>query len=313
MSTLPSLRQLGYLVALADTLNFTRAAERCFVTQSTLSGALQELERSLDAQLVERSRHHVALTPAGERAVARGRALLAAARDLADEVAGLARPMSGLARLGAIPTIAPYLLPELLRALREAHPGWRLALREDPTVPLLTRLREGTIDFALIALPWETEGLQVLEVGVEELWLVAPRGDPALARASLRVDAIDPQRLLLLEEGHCLRDHTLAGCALRERANPNGIEATSLATLIPMVEEGLGIALLPEMALKAGILERSQLLARPLTAPAPRRTIALVARPTSARRAEFEAIAMLARGLTRQPTRRLRQTSRSAS
>jgi LysR family hydrogen peroxide-inducible transcriptional activator len=298
MSPLPSLRQLGYLVALADTLNFTRAAERCFVTQSTLSGALQELERTLGAQLVERSRQHVALTPAGERAVERARALLAAARDLADEVASLADPMAGLARLGAIPTIAPYLLPGLLRGLRETHPQLRLTLREDQTVPLLARLREGMLDFALIALPWDTDGLQVIEVMVEELWLVAPDGDPALSRAGLRVDAIDPQRLLLLEEGHCLRDHTLAGCGLRERANPNGIEATSLATLIPMVEEGLGIALLPEMALKAGILEHTRLLARPLAAPAPRRTIALVARPTSARRTLFEAIAAQARALT---------------
>jgi LysR family hydrogen peroxide-inducible transcriptional activator len=230
--------------------------------------------------------------------VERARALLAAARDLADEVASLADPMAGLARLGAIPTIAPYLLPGLLRGLRQPHPQLRLTLREDQTVPLLARLREGMLDFALIALPWDTDGLQVIEVMVEELWLVAPDGDPALSRAGLRVDAIDPQRLLLLEEGHCLRDHTLAGCGLRERANPNGIEATSLATLIPMVEEGLGIALLPEMALKAGILEHTRLLARPLAAPAPRRTIALVARPTSARRTLFEAIAAQARALT---------------
>jgi LysR family hydrogen peroxide-inducible transcriptional activator len=313
MNSLPSLRQLGYLVALADTLHFTRAAERCFVTQSTLSGALQELERGLGARLVERSRQHVALTPAGARAVERARALLASARDLADEVASLARPMTGLARLGAIPTIAPYLLPALLRSLRDTHPALRLALREDQTVPLLARLRDGELDFALIALPWDTEGLQVAEVLTEELWLVAPRGDPALARAGLRADAIDPQRLLLLEEGHCLRSHTLAGCGLGERANPNGIEATSLATLVPMVEEGLGIALLPEMALKAGLLERTRLVARPLAAPAPRRGIALVARPTSARRAEFDAIAERVRLLSSAvATPRSRRASRAA-
>jgi LysR family hydrogen peroxide-inducible transcriptional activator len=297
MTALPSLRQLGYLVALADTLNFTRAAQRCFVTQSTLSGALQELERTLGGQLVERSRQQVRLTPAGERAAARARGLLAAARDLADEVAGLACPMEGLLRLGAIPTIAPYLLPGLLGAMRDAHPRLKLALREDQTVPLLARLREGAIDFALIALPWDTDGLRVETVLIEELWLVAPRGDPALARASLRVASIDPQRLLLLEEGHCLREHTLAGCGLRESANPGGIEATSLATLVPMIEAGLGIGLLPEMALKAGLLERTRLIARPLAAPAPRRTIALVARQTSARQSEFEAIAAQARAL----------------
>lgn len=308
MSALPSLRQLGYLVALADTLNFTRAAERCFVTQSTLSGALQELERTLGGQLVERNRQQVRLTPAGERAVARAQDLLAAARDLADEVGSLTRPMEGLARLGAIPTIAPFLLPGLPGALRETHPRLRLALREDQTAPLIARLRDGSIDFALIALPWDTDGLRVEGLFVEELWLVAPRGDPALSRASLRVEAIDAQRLLLLEEGHCLREHTLTGCALRESANPGGIEATSLATLIPMIEAGLGIALLPEMALKAGLLEHTRLIARPLAAPAPRRTIALAARTTSARQAEFDAIAAQLR-----PRRARRQPPRSAS
>ncbi len=318
MTALPSLRQLTYLVALADTRNFTEAAQACFVTQSTLSGGLQELERTLGAQLVERTRQRVALTDIGADAVRRARDLLAMARDLCDQVAQAARPMTGLVRLGAIPTIAPYLLPRLVRALRDRHASLRAALREEQTEPLLARVRDGSLDFALIALPGDTAGLQVREVLVDELWLVAPAGDPALRRASLRIEALDSQRLLLLEEGHCLRTHTLEGCRLAERANPNGLEATSLPTLVQMVEEGLGIALVPEMALKAGLLEGSSLIARPLAAPAPRRTIAIVARETSARVAEFEALAVLSRSLFEAPARirrvrRTRATPRAAA
>ena len=234
------------------------------------------------------------------------------ARDLSEHVARAARPMTGLVRLGAIPTIAPYVLPRLVRALRERHAELRAALREDQTEPLLARVREGRLDFALIALPYDTTGLQVREVASDELWLVAPEGDPALKRANLRIEALDAQRLLLLEDGHCLRSHTLEGCRLSEQANPNGLEATSLPTLVQMVEEGLGIALVPEMALKAGLLEGSSLVARPLAAPAPRRGIALVARDTSARTAEFDALAQLARELFSSPPA-LRRRSRARS
>lgn len=301
MTALPSLRQLSYLVALADSRHFTLAAQACFVTQSTLSGGLQELERTLGAQLVERTRQRVALTDVGAEVVIRARALLAMAHDLADHAAQAARPMTGLIRLGAIPTIAPYLLPRLLRALREQHTALRTALREDQSAPLLARVREGSLDFALIALPYDTHGLRVQAVLDDELWLIAPTGDPALKRANLRVEAIDAQRLLLLEEGHCLRSHALTGCRLSESANPNGLEATSLATLVQMVEEGLGIALVPEIALKAGLIEGGSLIARPLAAPAPRRQIALVARDTSARGAEFDALAAMARSLFAAP------------
>jgi len=223
------------------------------------------------------------------------------ARDLSEHVAHAARPMTGLVRLGAIPTIAPYVLPRLVRALRERYPELRAALREDQTEPLLARVREGRLDFALIALPCDTRGLQVRELASDELWMVAPAGDPALKRSMLRIEALDAQRLLLLEEGHCLRSHTLEGCRISEQANPNGLEATSLPTLVQMVEEGLGIALVPEMALKAGLLDGSTLVARPLASPAPRRGIALVARDTSARAAELEALARLASELFSTP------------
>ena len=307
MSALPSLRQLSYLVKLSERLNFTQAAQACFVTQSTLSGGIQELERLLGAQLVERDRQHVRMTPVGEDVVERARALLSMATDLVEHAARGAEPMTGLLRLGAIPTIAPFLLPGLLRTSRERHPRLRVALREDPTARVLEQVRDGTLDFGLIALPYDTAGLLVRELFVEELWLIAAEDDPAAKRARPTVEALDPERLLLLEEGHCLRSHTLEGCGLSERANPTGLEASSVTTLVQMVEEGLGVALLPEMAIRAGMLTGLSVIARPLAAPAPRRGIAIVARTSTARMPEFEALATIAASLAREPRPRRRR------
>ena len=304
MSALPSLRQLSYLVRLAEKLSFTQAAEASFVTQSTLSGGIQELERLLGVQLVERDRQRVRMTPIGEAVVERARVLLSMAADLVEHAAREADPMGGLLRLGAIPTIAPFMLPPLVRASRERHPALRIALREEPTARLLEQLREGALDFGLIALPYETDGLRVRELFEEELWLIAAEGDPAAKPARPTVAMLDPQRLLLLEEGHCLRSHTLAGCGLAERANPSGIEASSVTTLVQMVEEGLGVALLPEMAVRAGLLNGIRVVARPIGAPAPRRGVALVARASTARVEAFEAMATIAAALGRAPRRR---------
>jgi LysR family hydrogen peroxide-inducible transcriptional activator len=304
MSALPSLRQLSYLVKLAEKLSFTQAAEASFVTQSTLSGGIQELERQLGVQLVERDRQQVRMTPVGEQVVERARGLLSMAKDLVEHAAREADPMGGLLRLGAIPTIAPFMLPPLVRAGRERHPGLRIALREEPTARLLAQLRDGQLDFGLIALPYDTTGLKVRALFDEELWLIAAAGDPAAKPARPTVAALDPQRLLLLEEGHCLRNHTLEGCGLAERANASGIEASSVTTLVQMVEEGLGIALLPEMALKAGLLNGTAVVARPIGAPAPRRGIAMVARASTARAEAFDALAAIAATLGREPRRR---------
>lgn len=298
--TLHSLRQLTYLDALADKLNFTQAAEACFVTQSTLSAGIQELERLLDVQLVERDRQRVRLTPVGEEVLARARPLLAGARDLAEWVAQAARPMTGLVRLGAIPTVAPFLLPGLLREAREALPELRIALREDRTETLLELLRAAELDFAMIALPYDTEGLLVEELFDDNLWLVEPRtdgGEDLRRGRAVEVSRIDPERLLLLEEGHCLRGHALGACGIADRPNPSGLAATSLPTLLQMVEAGLGITLLPGMAVRSNFFEASAVVARPLAPPSPPRRIALVTRASTPRRAEFEAIAGLARPL----------------
>jgi LysR family transcriptional regulator, hydrogen peroxide-inducible genes activator len=290
MTALPSLRQLRYLVAVSEKLNFTQAAEACFVTQSTLSAGIKELEAGLGAHLVERERHSVVMTPVGEEAVARARSLLAEAEDLADWARHAARPMCGLLRLGVIPTIAPFLLPSVLPALRARHPELKLALREDLTTRLLDRLTAGQIDFALIALPFDTGKLQVQALFEEELWLIAPADREADMPRD--IGKLDPDALLLLEEGHCLRGHTLGGCGLRE-PRASGMEATSLFTLAQMVEGGLGMALLPDMTLRSGLISHMQLVAHRFAEPRPRRTIALVARSSNARQECFERIAEL--------------------
>ena len=291
MAALPSLRQLNYLVALAEHLNFTRAAAACFVTQSTLSAGLKELESTLGANLVERDRQRVVITPLGAEVAARARSLIAQAEDLVELASGAAEPMSGTLRLGVIPTIAPFLLPRILPGLRAKYPKLKLLLREDLTASLLARLRAAQLDFALIALPYDTGGLLEQPLFDDEFWLAGRAEDPAFKAKRLAVTAPVAERLLLLEEGHCLREHTLAACTRSATPNASGIEATSLLTLVQMVESGIGLALVPEIALKSGLLQRTGLVARPLAPPAPRRTLALVARPSSARTAELQLLA----------------------
>jgi len=283
LAGLPSLRQLGYLVELADRLNFRAAAEAQFVTQSTLSAGIKELESVLGVQLVERTKRSVRMTEVGENVVARARELLAAATDLAETARSAVAPLNGPLRLGVIPTIAPFLLPEVLPSLRRAYPGLKLYLREDLTERLIERLRAGNLDIALIALPYDTGDLHVHELFKDEFWFVAREGDPAAREKEVAIRKLDPRDVLLLEEGHCLRDHAISACGPRRGAWEARVEATSLFTLIQMVEGGLGVTLLPEITLKAGILKGTKLIARPFASPAPARTLALVARRTSPR------------------------------
>lgn len=293
MSALPSLRQLRYLVAVSDKLNFTQAAESCFVTQSTLSAGIKELEATLGTRLVERERHSVMMTAVGAEVVERARRLLAEAEDLTEWARNAERPMSGLLRLGVIPTIAPFLLPAVLPEVRSRYPELKLALREDLTANLLARLATGQIDFALIALPYDTGNLQVCPLFDEELLLIAPAGREADMPRD--IGKLDPEALLLLEEGHCLRGHTLGGCRLDE-PRVTGMEATSLFTLAQMVEGGLGMALLPDMTLRSGLLGHMNLVAHRFSEPRPRRTIALVARSSNARQECFARLAELIAG-----------------
>jgi LysR family hydrogen peroxide-inducible transcriptional activator len=278
---------------LAEQLNFTRAAEASFVSQSTLSAGLKELEGTLGVQLVERDKQSVALTPVGKDVVTRARQVLAAAEDLSDFASDASRPMQGRLRLGVIPTIAPFVLPAVMPLLREKFPMLELGLREDLTAHLLERLRNRQLDFALIALPYDTPDLRVLPLYKDRFWLVGREKDPAIQGRAIQLGSEWTERLLLLEEGHCLRDHALQACQATEVASVDGIEATSLLTLVQMVASGMGVALLPEMAIKSGVLGNLTLKSRPLAPPAPERTIALVTRSSSAHMVEFEAIAQL--------------------
>jgi LysR family hydrogen peroxide-inducible transcriptional activator len=245
----------------------------------------------------------VRLTAVGEEVVARARGVLAAAGDLAEAARAAAEPLAGPLRFGTIPTIAPFLLPEILPPLRRAYPQLKLYLREDLTAHLLDRLRAGGLDLALIALPYDTDELHVRELFKDEFWYVAREDDPAARAKEVAVHRLRPGQVMLLEEGHCLRDHAIAACSPRRGGWEPGIEATSLYTLIQMVEGGMGATLLPGITLKAGILKGTRLVARPFTAPAPARTLALVARPTSPRLAE---IGLLADFIVAQRRRRAR-------
>ena len=290
MSYLPSLRQLGYFMALAKELNFTRAAEACFVGQSTLSAGLKELEEGLGIRLVERDRQSVSITPAGLEVLERAKAILAASQDLVEYAGASGKPMTSTIRLGVIPTIAPFLLPSVLPEIRHRFPDLKITLREDLTGNLLSRLAEHKLDFALIALPYDVKGLLVEELFDDYFWLVAKDGDPALKGKEVTLPAKMAERLLLLEEGHCLREHSLQACKRADISKAEGLEATSLLTLLQMVESGLGIALLPGMAVNSSLLSNSELVAKELAAPAPKRVIALVARSSTAHLEEFAAL-----------------------
>jgi LysR family transcriptional regulator, hydrogen peroxide-inducible genes activator len=216
---------------------------------------------------------------------------LAATRDLVEIAAESRAPMTGLLRLGVIPTIAPFLLPPCLQLLRKRYPDLHLALREDLTANLLSRLEDGQLDLALIALPYETGNLVVEPLFDDDLWIVGRKNDPQVKARTVDITPSLTDRLLLLEEGHCLRDHALYACGASTGRSTEGVEATSLLTLVQMIESGLGIGMVPEIAVKSGLTESPTLVARPMSKPSPKRTIALVARRSTTRLADLKALA----------------------
>ncbi len=295
MSALPSLRQLSYLVTLAETLHFTEAAKRSFVTQSTLSGGIIELERLLGGALVERSRQTVRLTPLGEQVVKRARLMLADASDLLKLSRELSEPMTGDLQLGIIPTIAPFLLTRLLTAVQERYPRFNLRIHEVQSQVMIQQMEDGTLDMGLLALPFETENLNVTALQEESLLLVCHESDQ-LAKRQLTIDQLPLDHLLLLEEGHCLRDHALSACNLGDGANLGDIKASSLPTLIEMVAAKLGYTLLPEMAVNSGFLKAyPQLVCHPID-KAPTRTLALLTRKSTTQHTELDVLAETIRG-----------------
>jgi LysR family hydrogen peroxide-inducible transcriptional activator len=287
MIPLPNPRHLRYLCALAETLHFGRAASICGVTQSTLSAGIQEVEALLGASLVERTKRRVLLTPVGHEVVERARRILRESEDLVDLARGSAEPLSGELRLGVIPTIGPYLLPRALPPLQKDCPKLRLYLREEQTAPLIEQLNDGRLDALVLALPYDIGELETMSLGCDELVLVCP-ADHKLAEKEL-IAASDLQEVpvLLLEDGHCLRSQSLRACQLSGAERHEVFQGTSLRTLVPMVGNGLGVTLLPRMALEAELPRDGRLVARPLATPTGAREIVLAWRRTSARAAEF--------------------------
>jgi len=286
---LPTLRQLQYLKLLAEHGSFSRAAEAAHVAQPTLSAGIQELERTLGAPVVERARGGAVLTAVGEEAARRGEAILAQAEDLVQAARGAGRPLSGRVRLGVIPTVAPFLLPRALPRLRARHPELRLFLREDLTARLIAGLRSGALDAAVIALPYDTAGLELAPVGGDALAVIAPAGHRLDVGGAVAPEALEEEELILLEDGHCLRDHALSACRLGGPRADAGFAATSLPTLVQMVGSGLGVSLLPAMA--AGLAEGLPVTVRPLRGPAARREIAVAWRAGSSRGADARLLA----------------------
>jgi len=292
MSTyLPTLKQLQYLVALKDHGHFGRAADACFVTQSTLSAGLRELESLIGITLVERTRRVVRFTPLGLRIADKARRVLREAEELGDMARAAGKPLSGELRMGVIPTIAPFLLPRILPQLRAAWPELKLYLREETTPAACDSLHRGLLDCVLLALPYACGDIEAEELFDDRLFVAFPGRDAGNLPASIRPDAIDESRLLLLEDGHCLKDHALAACNRPELRAEATMLGTSLHTLVQMVDNGLGVTLLPEMALDAGILKDTSIVARPLDAEHPSRKIALAWRKGSPRDKEFRLLA----------------------
>lgn len=291
MKVLPTLRQLRYLVAIAEHQHFARAAQDCNVTQSTLSAGIRELETTLGVSLVGRSKRFVALTPVGEDVLARARDILRRASDLVDAAHAGSAPLTGLLRLGVIPTIAPYLLPRALPDLRTSYPLLRLYLREDQTARLLTLLERGRIDAALIALPYETGGLQTAVLGDDRLLLACPLDHPFAGRGSVAIADLPGEPLLLLEDGHCLRDHALTACGFGAGRSNEDFLATSMGTLIEMVASGLGITFIPELAVEVEAGRERGVAIVDLEGGVPRRQIALAWPPANPRAADFRRLA----------------------
>lgn len=292
MAALPTLRQLRYLVALDDHRHFGHAAEACAATQSTLSAGLQELEAVLGGNLVERTKRRVLMTPLGNEVVVRARQLLRDAEEIGALVRSAGEPLSGPLRLGVIPTVGPYLLPKVMPHLRTMHPHLRLYLREDQTARLLDRLGSGDLDLVLLALPYRADEFEFETLFEDPFVLACPPGHPLAGTASIPGARAIEEDLLLLEEGHCLREHALAACHLSMAPGKAGgwqerLLATSLTTLVQMVAGGLGVTLLPQMALDSGILAGTDLVSRSLGKEAPARTIGLAWRASSPRKAEF--------------------------
>ena len=284
---IPSTKQLQYFVALVETGHFGRAAEASFVSQSAFSNAIKELENTLDAQLVDRTNRQVTITAIGQQVATQARLVLRDIDELIELAGGGKQPLTGDLRLGVIPTIAPFLLPRVLPKLRRKYPELRLFLTEDETDRIHERLMEGELDALLLALPWELRGADVQTLFRDPFRLACREGTQRVDPENYRFNRLDADSILLLENGHCLRDHALAACRIRSMQKVQRFAASSLLTLIEMVDADLGITFLPAMAEGSALLRNTKVKLYPL-AESSYRQIGLAWRKGSNRVDEFK-------------------------
>ena len=280
MKLLPSVKQLEYLVALDETVHFGKAAELCHVTPSTLSAGIKDLENLLGVTLAERSKRHVHMTSIGSEIALRSKQLLRDAEDIMALAKSNSEPMSGDLKLGVIPTIGPFLLPKVITQLNIKYPQLRLFLEEDLSEKLLDRLQQGELDVVLMALPYDTRNFEVKHILDDEFYFACHPKHELSAKKLVTNNDLKKQPLMLLEEGHCLRSHVLDACKLDQMRSRTKLEASSFYTLVQMVASGIGVTLLPKLAIEAKITENTQIKLSPFDIPSYRQ-IALVWRKTS--------------------------------
>lgn len=273
---LPSIRQLQYLQAVVSLRHFGRAAERCHVTQSTLSTGIQELEALLGVQLLERSKRKVLPTELGLAMAEKAEQLLALAAEMVEEVQQDRPVLSGVLRLGVIPTIGPFLLPKVLPQIRQRYPQLQLYLLEAESAVLVSKLEEGELDCAIMALPYELGRMESMTFASEAFWVALPRGHRLAKGGAISAAKLPEDELLLLEEGHCLRDHALAACHRADLQQKAAFQGTSLYTLIEMVAGGQGVTFLPDMAVNSSLMQHKNIELRPLAETGPHRDLGLV-------------------------------------
>jgi len=263
---LPTLRQLRYLTAVVALKHFGKAAEQCFVTQSTLSAGIQDLETLLGAPLLERTNRKVLVTALGQEVAQRAQQILSLAADLVDVAELEKNPLSGRLRIGVIPSISPFLLPKALPSLRKELPQIELVLIEEQSERLVKQLNEGDIDLAILAFPFDIGQLEHTIFASETFWVALPTDHPLADSNGIQASRLPVDDLLLLSEGHCLREHALTACSLPSTTQRTSMQGTSLYTLIEMVAGGLGITLIPEMAITSDMVAHADISLKPLLA-----------------------------------------------
>ncbi len=290
---LPTLRQFQYLTAVVELKHFGRAADRCFVTQSTLSAGIQDLEQLLGVTLLERTNRKVMPTALGIEIAEQAQTILSLSADLVELAHSEKNPLAGRIRIGVIPSISPFLLPKVLPSIRTQLPELELVLIEDQSERLLKQLKSGDIDLAILAFPYNIDGFSHRIFAEEQFWVALPKDHPLASQSRINAEQLPINDLLLLSEGHCLREHALSACQLPTTTKRTSVQGTSLYTLIEMVAGGLGITLIPEMAIHSDMVQHADICIRPLVATEnkPMRKLGLVWRPSYKRIETLEHLA----------------------